>query len=453
MTAVAGARSSGLRQSRVPAGKLERLVRFGWLAGEVAIGGLAESARRLAGGVSDPTSVLLTAANAERLAKRLSTMRGAAMKLGQLLSMEGEDLLPPQFAAAISVLRSEGSGMPVTQLRRVLGHAWGRGWESRFREFDIEPMAAASIGQVHRAVTPDGRELAVKVQYPGVARSIGSDVDNLGTILRLSGLVPTGIDLAPLLKETKSQLKIETDYKAEAGQLRRYASFVADSPRLVVPGVVDELSTEHVLAMDLLNGEPLPEYFDLRTPQATRDRLGKDFYSLFFRELLDFRYMQTDPNPGNYLVLPGKKIGLLDFGAARPVSPALSDAYRDVLAGGMSRDVERVRRGMQTAGFFRPDEREDRIRGVVDIFMLGCEPFRKSGPYDFAESDLPSRIRDLGFELTVGKSFFHTPPPEVLFLQRKLGGVFLLCARLGARVNARKLLTQVLDGSQTRAAA
>lgn len=447
------ARRSGRRQARVPAGKLERLARFGWLAGEVAIGGLVESARRLATGVSEPTGVLLTAANAQRLAKRLSTMRGAAMKLGQLLSMEGEDLLPPQFAAAISVLRSEGSGMPIAQLRRVLGNAWGRGWETRFRDFDLEPMAAASIGQVHRAVTRDGRELAVKVQYPGVARSIDSDVDNLGTILRLSGLVPNGVDLATLLRETKRQLRVETDYKAEADQLRRYASFVADNPRLVVPEVADDLSTEYVLAMTLLAGEPLPDYFDPSRPQRTRDQLGRDFYALFFRELLEFLYMQTDPNPANYMVLEGNKIGLLDFGAARAVSPALSDAYRDILVGGISADHARMRQGMESARFFPPGEREDTIRAVVDLFMLGCEPFRKSGTYSFGESNLPSRIRDLGFELTIGRGYYHSPPPEVLFLQRKLGGVFLLCARLGARLNARSLLTKVLDDLPTRAAA
>lgn len=452
MTAVATPHAPSLRRSRVPAGKLERLARFGWLAGEVALGGIAESARRLASGVATPTSALLTTANAERLAKQLSAMRGAAMKLGQLLSMEGDDLLPPQFAAAISVLQAEGAGMPETQLRRVLGSAWGRGWESRFREFELEPMAAASIGQVHRAVDRKGRKLAVKVQFPGVSRSISSDVDNLGTILRLSGLVPKGIDLAPLLRETKRQLRAETNYRAESEQLRRYASLVDGVPRLVVPGVVDDLSTDHVLAMDLLEGEPLPSFFGQGRPQRVRDQLASDLYSLFFRELFDFRFMQTDPNPANYLVLGENRIGLLDFGAARAISPALSEAYRDILAGGMSQDRERMRRGMEAAGFFRPGDDDRRTESIVDVFALGCEPFRKRGPYDFAESDLPGRIRNFVLELAMNKTLDNAPHPEVLFLQRKVGGVFMLCARLGARVNTRALLMRTLEETETNAA-
>ena len=172
------------RRSRVPTGRLERLARIGLLAGEIVVGGVAESVRRLAGGESD-AGLFVTQENAQRLAKRLSGMRGAAMKLGQMLSMEGEDLLPPEVADALSVLRADGDAMPASQLRRVLGRAWGTGWQKRLREFDWEPIAAASIGQVHRAVTLDGRELALKIQYPGVAQSIASDVDNLAVALRI----------------------------------------------------------------------------------------------------------------------------------------------------------------------------------------------------------------------------------------------------------------------------
>lgn len=447
----ATATAPALRQSRVPAGKLERLARFGWLAGEVAIGGIAESARRLVTGSTSPASAFLTVANAERLAAQLSAMRGAAMKLGQLLSMEGEDLLPPQFAAAISVLQAQGTGMPETQVRRVLGLAWGRNWQSRFREFDIEPMAAASIGQVHRAVAADGRQLAIKVQFPGVSRSISSDVDNLGTILRLSGLVPKQIDLAPLLRETKRQLRAETNYRAESEQLRQYASLVAGVPRLVVPGVVDELSTDHVLAMDLLEGQPLASFFGSSQPQRVRDQLGRDLYSLFLRELFDFRFMQTDPNPANYLVLEGNGIGLLDFGAARPISPALSAAYRDILGGGMADDRDRMRRGMEAAGYFRAADDERRTESLIDVFALGCEPFRKRGLYDFGGSDLPGRLRDLILDLTMRKGLDNAPNPEVLFLQRKVGGAFMLCARLGARVNTRALLMRTLEESTAKA--
>src|SRR5215470_16949869 len=158
-------------RSRVPAGRLERLTRIGWMAGEAALGGVAERARRMAAGGEPAGSALFTGPNARRLARRLSRMRGAAMKLGQLLSLEGDDFLPREVAEALALLRSDADAMPDEQLRAVLRAEYGEGWEARFAHFDAEPIAAASIGQVHEARLADGRELALKIQYPGVARS------------------------------------------------------------------------------------------------------------------------------------------------------------------------------------------------------------------------------------------------------------------------------------------
>ena len=158
--------------------------------------------------------------NAERLAARLANLRGAAMKLGQLVSLQGEDVLPPEFAQALAVLRSEAAPMPAAQLRRVLGREYGKGWERRFAHFDFEPVAAASIGQVHRARTRDGRDLALKIQYPGVARSIASDVDNVAALLRLFNLLPLDLDVAGIAAEAKRQLAQEADY-LQGGTLPR----------------------------------------------------------------------------------------------------------------------------------------------------------------------------------------------------------------------------------------
>ena len=210
------------RQTRVPTGRVERLARMGWMASEFAVGGLAEGAKRLVSSASvDPAAAFLSGPRAQKLARRLSQLRGAAMKLGQLLSLEGDDLLPPEFAEALAVLRASADTMPVTQVRRVLGHAYGKGWEGRFREFDFEPMAAASIGQVHEAVSADGRELALKIQYPGVARSIDSDLDNLAGLLRMARVLPVEIDISEILTEAKRQLKQEADYECEARSLCR----------------------------------------------------------------------------------------------------------------------------------------------------------------------------------------------------------------------------------------
>ena len=216
-----------VRRARIPSGRLERLARIGWLAGEVTLGGLAEGARRWLGSSTAARNLFVTHGNARRLARRLSSLRGAAMKLGQLLSLEGDDYLPAEITGALASLRANAHAMPDAQLRRVLGHAYGKGWERHFQHFGMEPIAAASIGQVHFAVTADGRELALKIQYPGVARSIDSDVDNLAAILRLSRLLPGQVDLSALLTEAKHQLRQEAEYRTEAAHLRRYGRLLS----------------------------------------------------------------------------------------------------------------------------------------------------------------------------------------------------------------------------------
>jgi predicted unusual protein kinase regulating ubiquinone biosynthesis (AarF/ABC1/UbiB family) len=434
------------RRSRIPAGRLERFARLGWLAGEVALGGITEAARRLAGAGEAASSVFLTATNARALAERLTRMRGAALKLGQLLSLEGQDLLPPEVAEALSVLRAEADAMPEPQLRRVLARAWGRGWQRRFRTFGMEPIAAASIGQVHHAIALDGRELALKIQYPGVARSIDSDIDNFAAMLRVSRLLPGELDLSGVLAEAKRQLRAETDYRAEAGHLRAYAALAADEPDVVVPRAHDDLSTGHILAMDYLEGEPLDALAGATHSQRQRDRVGALLYRLLLRELFEWRVMQTDPNFANYLLLPDGRIGLLDYGATRAVPPRLAALYARLFEAGMREDRDRLRAAMLEIGFFPASERRDRIERLVDLFLIGCEPFAHRGAYDFGASDLPARAREVGMDLTFGKGFLRAPPPEIIFLHRKLGGTFLLCNRIRARVDVRSMLqTRLLE--------
>jgi len=440
------------RRSRIPAGRVERLARIGWLAGEVALGGIAEGARRLFGASSEAASVFLTATNADRLAKRLSGMRGAAMKLGQMLSLEGDDFLPTEVTQALSILRADADAMPEAQLHRVLGRAYGRGWQRRFREFGIEPIAAASIGQVHYAVATDGRELALKIQYPGVSKSIDSDVDNLASVLRLSRLLPGDLDLSGVLAEAKRQLRQEADYRTEAEHLRRYHALLANEPGCVVPQVHDELTTAHILAMDFVRGEPLDVVGS--QAQAVRDRIGTFLYRLLFRELFEFRFMQTDPNFANYLLIDDVgTVALLDLGSARVITESLSARYARLFRSLQRTDRGAVENAMRDIGFFEAGERADRVQSLVDLFLLGCEPFHLRGPYDFGKTEVPARLRSMGTELTVKKGFLRPPPPETIFLHRKIGGTFLLCARLGARVDVHRVLDEVLashEGARRR---
>jgi len=429
------------RTSSVQAGRVGRLVGLGLAATELVLGGLIDRLRA-PGGARD---AVLSARIARRLAERLAHLRGAAMKLGQLLSLEGEDFLPPEFARALAMLRSGAHAMPPAQLRQTLGREYGRGWERRFARFDFAPIAAASIGQVHRARAADGRELAIKIQYPGIARSIDSDVDNVAALLRLAKLLPIGLDVSGLAAEAKRQLRQEADYALEARFLVRYRALVADAPDLVVPRVHADLSTRRVLAMDYADGRPLETLGEDGAPRAERDRAGRLLERLLFRELFEFRLMQTDPNFANYLYDPaGRRIVLLDFGSAREFSPAFVASYREVCRAVLAGDRAGVRRGATAIGYLQPGDPAPRVRAVVDVIMLVCEPLRHRGRYDFAASDLPARARDLGIDLLFRRGLLRAPPPETLFLHRKLIGSYQLCARVGARVDVNALIKPFL---------
>jgi len=443
----------------VPAGRLERLARFGLLAGELAAGSLVEGARRAfgaaagadAGGVA---AALLSVPNAERLAKRLSQLRGAAMKLGQLLSLESADILPPELAEALAVLRSTADTMPASQLRRVLGREYGKGWEARFAAFDFEPVAAASIGQVHRVRAADGRDLALKIQYPGIARSIESDVDNVAALLRIARVLPVEIDVSGIVGEAKRQLRLEADYHVEAANLRRYRGLVAGEPQLWVPRVHDDLTTKRVLAMDWAAGRPIEDLADPSTPQALRDAAGELLQRLLFRELFEFRFVQTDPNFANYLYdAEADCLRLLDLGSAREYEAGFVARYAQLCRGVVAGDREAVRRAAVAIGYLRDDDPEERARSAVELMFLVCEPFRRAGVYDFARSTLAVRARDAGFDLAFRKGFLRAPPPETVFLHRKLVGIFLLCGRIRARVDVRALLLPLLERGAPAASA
>ncbi len=428
--------------SRVPQSRLGRLARLGLAAGELAVGGAMQGLRRL--GKGNEAEPMFSVATARRLVERLANLRGAAMKLGQLISLESEGLLPPELSQALESLRSQAAPMPLAQLRRVLGRAYGSGWERRFARFDETPIASASIGQVHRARTIDGRELALKVQYPGVARSITSDVDNVATLLRLAQLLPLGVDVEEIAREAKRQLAQEADYLAEAGFLEQYARLVADDPLIVLPKVHWDFTTARVMAMDYMEGVPL-DSLGSETPQAVRDTLGAALQRLMFRELFEFRVMQTDPNFANYLYQPATaRLVLLDFGATQQFSRAYTERYRRITRAIVAGDRPAIEREARRIGYVAEDASQDVIDAAMEVLELVCEPLRTEDVYDYGASDLPRRARELGVDLAFKRGLLRMPPSHTMFLHRKLVGVYLLLARLGAHVPTGRLLRPFL---------
>jgi predicted unusual protein kinase regulating ubiquinone biosynthesis (AarF/ABC1/UbiB family) len=430
--------------SSVPRGRLERLAHLGGLAGRVAGGMLAEGMRQVArGNLPRAADLVLTPANARRVAEKLSELRGAAMKVGQLLSMDAGDILPADLAAILARLRADARPMPMSEVVTVMQESFGQGWEQHFKRFSFTPMAAASIGQVHAALSQSDRQLALKIQYPGIGQSIDSDVDNVATLLKVSRLVPDGLDLQPLLQEAKRQLHEEADYLLEAGHLRRFAIALQESPEFLVPGVDEDLTRENILAMDFLEGDPIESL--TTATQVTRDRVVGLLLELLFRELFEFGMIQTDPNFANFLYNTStRQLGLLDFGATRGYPVAVIEAYRGLLEAALREDHAAMSESAQAIGYFKKDIHAQQRAAVIKLFVLATEPARTRGRFDFGTSDLAVRIRDAGMALSFDQGYWHTPPADAVFLHRKLGGLYLLAARLRAKIDVRIILERYL---------
>ena len=422
------------KQKALPSSRFARLSRMARLASGVAGGMVAEGVKQWSKGQRPSMrDLLLTPNNAERVAERLSEMRGAAMKLGQMLSMDTGDFLPKPLADALSQLRAEAHTLPQKQTRATLQSIYGLDWPALFARFDIEPFAAASIGQVHKAQLHDGRDIVVKLQYPGVLASIDADVDNMATLLRWSGLVPEQVDVAPLLESVKQQLKDEADYELEANHLRSFGEALQEDARFWVPDTVDELSNKHALAMSFVPGEPIESLEHVE--QDTRDRVMTALIELLLIELFELRLVQTDPNFANYRYdYPSGRIVLLDFGATRAFKVKFVNDYRSLAKAAVAGNTARMLAAADRLGYAIGDTEGPYRDLILDVFNIALEPLSTPGVYDFGQSDMPSRMMALSNKITEHKDFWQAPPAEAIYFHRKIGGMFMLAHRLQARV-------------------
>ena len=440
------------RQRAVPAGRIARLGTFGRLVGGVAGGMVAEGARRIASGEGiNARDLILTPGNVQRLTDRLSHLRGAAMKMGQMISLDAGDFLPDELSTILARLRDQGNFMPARQLDTVLRAEWGPDWRKQFRWFNPRPIAAASIGQVHKALTRDGEELAIKVQYPGVAKSIDSDVDNVMTLLKVAGFAPPELEMGKLMAAAKQQLHEEADYAREGRQMALYRDMLADTPGFVVPRLHEGLTRGSILAMSFEDGVSIEELAN--EPAEVRDAVFARLLRLVTRELFDLGVMQTDPNFANFRYRRGTgEIVLLDFGACRPVDPVVANGYRRMLEAGLRGDAEQVLAATIEAGFMMPivaEKHPERVRRMIDI-VIG--EMRADAPFDFGDRAFIPLLREEGWAIAQDKATWAFPPIETLFVQRKVSGIALLGARLQAKVNVRRIVEEILGSTTPRAA-
>jgi len=434
-----------MRESRVPSSRLGRLWQYAGLGTSMALGAMSESLRRATGG-GVGGSLILSPANMERLVAKLSRMRGAALKLGQMISFQDLKLLPAPIHEVLQRVQDSADYMPVSQRDRVLASNLGSDWRELFGQFDEVPIAAASIGQVHRAtLKKTGENVAVKVQYPGVAHSIDSDLNNLSILLTASRLLPKGLYLEKTIANARVELAWECDYLREAKMAERFRILLANESKVfTVPRTIPEASGKQVLTAELMHGIAVTKP-SLNLTQDERNWIGTQILRLCLREITEFKFMQTDPNWTNFLYnRDTKRLELLDFGASRSYPDEFVDPYVGVLRAASRGDRTTIRDLSIKLGYLTGNENKAMRHAHVDSVLTLAEPFSKSAPevYDFSDQTITDRVRAL-IPLMMRERL--VPPPEETYsLHRKLSGAFLLCARLGSNVRCREMFDRAM---------
>ena len=383
---------------------------------------------------------MLSAGNMDRLVAKLSRMRGAALKLGQMLSFQDSKMLPGPIQEVLQRVQDRADYMPPSQRDKVLSSNLGPDWRELFSSFEEKPLAAASIGQVHSAILKsNGAKVAVKVQYPGVADSIDSDLNNLAILLTASRLLPKGLFLDKTIANARVELGWECDYIREAECGRRFEELLGDEADVfLVPKVYPQASGRQVLTMEFMDGIGVTRVKSFT--QEQKDWIGTQILRLCLREITEFRFMQTDPNWTNFLFnARTNKLELLDFGASREYPQEFITKYTQLLAAASKSDRETVRNLSIDLGYLTGHESKVMLNAHIASVLTLAEPFLESSPevYDFRDQTITERVKEL---IPVMIRERLSPPPEETYsLHRKLSGAFLLCARLGSRVRCREL--------------
>ncbi|KAF7373236.1 Atypical kinase COQ8, mitochondrial [Mycena sanguinolenta] len=448
-----------LQSSKVPSSRLGRLFHYGGLAASLGYGAASEVIRRSTRPSQGPQqSVMMTEANITRLVSKLSQMRGAALKLGQFLSIQDTHVLPADVDKIFRRVQDSAHYMPDWQMEQVLASSLGPDWARAFTAFDRVPFAAASIGQVHTAtlapnVSPTGAAapVAVKIQFPNIANSIASDLGYISLLLTAGRLLPKGLFLDRTMQVMKQELADECDYAREAAFLRAFGApeNLGGDERFKVPWVWDG-STDRVLVMERVDGTSVGEAEISQLDQRDRSDIAARIIELCLKELFEFRLMQTDPNWSNFLWnARTRRVELVDFGATRAYEKAFIDDWLRLLQAAALEDRPACIEWSLKLGYLTGQESQLMLDAHIDSMVLLATPFKRTTPQPFSFgpgsqwADITAQIRA---QIPVMLQHRLTPPPrETYSLNRKLSGAFLLASRLSATVDTRTIWEKVVN--------
>ena len=412
-------------------------------AGRVAVG----LGKRVGGATAEEVAVQMQARAADQLFSVLGQLKGGAMKFGQALSVL-EAAMPEEMAApyraTLTKLQDAAPPMPASTVHAILSLELGPRWRTaKFLDFDDNPAASASIGQVHRATWRDGRPVAVKIQYPGAGPALLSDLAQLSRVARLAGTWIPGIDVKPVMDELRERMEEELDYAVESHHQRIFARAFHGDPDVQVPDVL--AASEQVIVSEWVEGTPLSRIIAEGSPDE-RNEAASLYLEFLLRGPNRARLLHADPHPGNFRITPDGRLGVLDFGAVNRLPDGLPVAMGELLTLALTGDAEGLERGLRAEGFIRPGVSIDAQR-LLDYLLPFLEPLL-SEEFTFDRPWLrgvAARIQDPRRPDFLVATKLNLPPDYLLIHRVWLGGISVL-SQIGGTVPMRDLLCAHLPG-------
>lgn len=425
--------------NKLKTGRFSRLAKLATMSAKLSTGVVARGVKRLTGNEDES---ILGAGAAEKLVATLGDLKGLAMKIGQQVSMD-PDLLTPEVRAVVARLQNQAPPMPWAQVQEVIRSELGKAPTEAYAQFDETPIASASLGQVHRAVTHDGHEVAVKVQYPDIARALKADLDNLGTMVSVLASSTRLTQGKAYFAELRESMMDELDYRQEAKRLWQFEAAARTLPDLEVPHCYEALTSEKVLTLEMFRGPTLKEFMN-ELPQhdnAERFRVTRLLLRAIWGPFMVSGVIHSDPHPGNFLLLPDGRMGVLDYGAIKQLSPAWVGVNRQ-LFGKVVRNEPIDDIGLSIECGFEFDD-PDAARPIVhEVLEIATQPPR-STDYDFKTAGISRDMRNF-FIKNATKLKGIKPPRESVNFYRAIGGMTQNLENIGARGNVKGIYEEIL---------
>ncbi len=430
----------------IAGGRLGRIARLGRLSARLSASWFGVKLRRLFAGRARKQQLDAAGrkASAELVTREMGQMKGALMKLGQMMSFVSEDV-PPEYRAAMASLQSSAPPMDFALIRDVLERELGKPLERAFAKFDTTALAAASIGQVHRATLPDGTEVVVKIQYPGVAEAIRADLANAGLLYQMMGMFYPALDPKPVVDELRERITEELDYRLEAKSQRTFAELYADHPFIRVPRVFESHSTRLVLTSEFVRGRKFAEV--LTDSQAQRDRWGEILYRFVFGSIIKHGVFNGDPHPGNYLFDDTGRVVFLDYGCVKWFPSGMMRDWQALVRAHLAGQRDEFRGKAVALGFMVQGSAITADK-LYEYFAYFYEPFEAPAEYLFTRE-----YNQRSFKMVFspdgpfkGISKQLNMPRDFVFVNRIQWGVWSILAQLEARGRWGAIHHEFLDG-------